>query len=66
MYGQNKKQIGTLVNTVRISSKDIGMAFGISKCATFIMIRDTISSAGIQLANDEFIKILKRGRDTNT
>ena len=55
-----------LVNIVQIFSKVIGMAFGISKCPTLIMKRDISKSEGIQLPNDEFIKILKRERDTNT
>ena len=37
LYGKNKKQVDTLVNTVRIFSKDIGVEFGISKCAVLIM-----------------------------
>ena len=37
LYGKNKKQVDTLVNTVHIFSKDIGMEFGISKCAVLIM-----------------------------
>ena len=34
LYGQNGKQIDTLVNTVQIFSEDIGMEFGIRMCAT--------------------------------
>ena len=65
LYRQNKKQIDTLVNIVQIFKKVIGMAFGIRECATLIMKRDIISkSEGIQLPNDEFIKVLKRERDT--
>ena len=57
LYGQNEKQIDTLVNTVQIFSEDIGMEFWISKCATLIMKRGIISkNEGIQLTNDEFIK----------
>ena len=37
LYGKNKKQVGMLVNTVRIFSKDFGMEFRISKCAVLIM-----------------------------
>ena len=62
MYGQNKKRIGKLVNTVRIFSEDIRMEFGISKCATRIMKRSIISkSEGIQLPNDESIKNIEEG-----
>ena len=37
LYGKNEKQTDTLVNTVRIFSKDIVMEFGISKCAVLIV-----------------------------
>ena len=33
LYGQNEKQIDTLVKKIRIFAKDIGVEFGISKCA---------------------------------
>lgn len=43
------------------------MEFGISKRAALVMKKDIISkSEGIQLPNDEFIKILKREKDTRT
>ena len=62
LYGQNKKRIDKLVNTVRIFSEDIRMEFGISKCATLIMKRSIISkSEGIQLPNDESIKNIEEG-----
>ena len=49
-YGQNEKQIDTLVNTVRIFSEDIGIEFMINECATLIIKRGIISkSEGIQL-----------------
>ena len=57
LYKQNEKQIHTLVNTVQMFSEDIGMESGISKCATLIMKRGTISkSEGIQQPNGEFIR----------
>ena len=34
LYGQNEKQVDTLINTVQIFSEDIRMEFGISKCGT--------------------------------
>ena len=68
LYGQKEKQIDTLVNTALIFNEDFGMELGISKCPALIMKRDVISkSKGMQLTNDEFIKlILKRERDTYT
>ena len=57
LYGQNENQIDTLVNTVRIFSQDIGMEFGINKCAVLIMKRGVLSkNEGIQLPNEEVIK----------
>ena len=62
LYGQNEKQIDTVVNTVRIWSQDIGMEFGIGKCAVLIMKRGVFSrSEGIQLPNDEVIKNVEEG-----
>ena len=57
LYRKDKKQIDTLVNTVRIFSEDTGMKFGISKCATLKMKRGIISkSEGMRTPNDELIK----------
>ena len=67
LYSQNKKQIDTLVNLVRIFNKDIRMGFNITMCVTLIMKRGIISrSEGTQLPNDEVKKILKRETDINT
>ena len=49
LYGQGKKQIQTLVCTVRIINQDTRMEFGISKYGTLIMKKGIISrSEGIQ------------------
>ena len=62
LYDQNKKQIDKIVSTVQIFSKDIGMKFGISTCATLIMKRGIIfSKEGIQLPNDEVIRNTEDG-----
>ena len=34
LYGQSKKQIDTLIDTMRILNDGIGIEFGISNCAT--------------------------------
>ena len=36
LYGKNEKQVDTLVNTVRIFSKDIGMEFRNSELANML------------------------------
>ena len=60
LYGKNEKQIDTLLNTVRIFSKDIGMEFGINKCATVNIKRGRkVTSEGIQLPNGDLIKNLE-------
>ena len=36
LFGKNKKEIESLMNTVRILSENICMKFGIDKCATVV------------------------------
>ena len=42
LFAENKDQIDSLVNTVRIFSEDIKMEFGLSKCGVLIMKRGKI------------------------
>ena len=37
LYGKNEREVDTLAHTVRVFSEDIGMQFGINKCAVLIM-----------------------------
>ena len=37
LYGKNKRELESLVQTVRIFTDDIRMRFGIQKCATIVM-----------------------------
>ncbi|XP_067942810.1 uncharacterized protein [Watersipora subatra] len=46
LYGKNKNEIDTLIQTVRIFSDDIGMEFGLDKCATITMIRGKLTGRG--------------------
>ena len=39
LYAKNEKELDSLVQTVRVFSKDIGMDFGIEKCSMLIMKR---------------------------
>ena len=39
LYSQNEEGLDSLVQTVRVFSKDIGMEFGIEKSATLVMER---------------------------
>ena len=39
LFGKNEREIDSLVKTVQVISKDIGMEFGIKKCGVVIMKR---------------------------
>ena len=45
LYGRNEKEISSLVHTVRVFSSDIGMDFGIKKCATMVMKRGKLDKS---------------------
>ena len=62
-YGKSLEELDSLMPTVRIYSNDIGMEFGVEKCAMIEMKRwKIIYSEGIQLhANSEKIKSLEGG-----
>ncbi len=56
LYGKTQKDLQSLIQTVRIYSSDIGMEFGIEKCASIIMKRGKVTeSDGISLPDDEII-----------
>ena len=37
LFAKNEKELETLIHTVRIYCRDIGMEFGIEKCAMLVM-----------------------------
>ena len=37
LFAKNENKLETLIHTVRIYSQDIGMEFGIEKCALLVM-----------------------------
>ena len=37
LFAKYEKELKTLIHTIRISSQDIGMEFGIEKCALLVM-----------------------------
>ena len=48
-YSRSEKELDSLVQTIRVFSKDIGMEFGIEKCA--ILVREKgkiVKSVGIE------------------
>ena len=62
LYGKSEKQVDTLLNTVRVFSQDIGMQFGINKCAVLVLKRGkVVRSEGIEMLNNQVIKSLGEG-----
>ena len=58
----SEKGLDSLVQTVRVFSEDIGMEFGIEKCAMLVLEKGKIEkSVGIELPDGEFIKPLQEG-----
>ena len=62
MYSRREKGLNSLVQTVRVFSQDIGMEFGIEKCAILVMEKGKIvKSVGIELPDGKVIKSLQEG-----
>ena len=61
LFAKNEKELETLIHAVRIYSQDIGMKFGIDKCAMHVMkrgkryIRDRM-----KLPNQDQIRTLRK------
>jgi hypothetical protein len=61
LYGRNQREIDSQINTVRIFSEDIGMKFGLDKCARLIINRGKVQhTEGIELPEGR-IEDLKQG-----
>ena len=64
LFAKNEKELETLIQAVRIYSQDIGMEFGIEKCAMLVMKSGKRHmTEGIQLPNHEMIQTLG-GKET--
>ena len=63
LYGASKNHLDSLIQVVRIFSKDIKMSFGLDECAILEMRRGIqIGSNGIDLPDDQHIgKIEEKG-----
>ena len=62
LYAMNEKGVDSLIQTVRVFSEDIGMEFGIEKCAVLVMKRGkVVKSEGINLPDYKTIQGLKDG-----
>ena len=62
LYAKNEQSLESLVQTVRTYSNDIGMEFGICKCAVLTLKKGKrVESNGIVLPNGDVMKSLKEG-----
>ena len=62
LYSQNEKGLDSLVQTIRVFSEDVGMEFGIEKCAMLVMKKGKImKSVGMELSDGKVIKSLQKG-----
>ena len=57
VFGKSEREMEALVELVRVYSNDIGMEFGIDKCAVLVMERGMkVRREGIMLPNGELMK----------
>ena len=62
LHSRSEEGLDSLVQRVRIFSEDIGMEFGIEKCAMLVMERGIIvKSVGIESPYGKVIKSLQEG-----
>ena len=62
LYSRNEKELDSLVQTILIFSKDIGMEFGKEKCTMLVIEkRKIVKSVGIELPDRKVIKSLQEG-----
>ena len=57
LYGSDERQIDSLINTVRVFSNDIRMAFGLKKCGLVLMKRSkVVKYEGVDLPDGRRMK----------
>ena len=62
IYSHNEKELDPTVQTILIFSKDMGMEFGIEKCAMLVIEKwKIVKSVGIELQDGKVIKSLQEG-----
>ena len=60
LFAKNERELETLIHAVRIYSQDIGMDFGIEKCAMLVMKSGKRHMTdGIELPNHDRIRTLE-------
>ena len=64
LYSRSEKVLESLVQTVCVFRKDIGMEFGIEKRPTLVRKKGkTVKSVGIELPDDKVIESLQEGEN---
>lgn len=64
LYFKRERPSDFVFQTVRVLRKDIGMQFGIAKCAMLVMKNGkTVKSDGIKLPNEKLIRSLEEGKN---
>ena len=59
IFAKNEKELETLIPAVRIYSQDIGMEFGIEKCAMLVLKRGKFRiTEGMDLPNQDKVRTL--------
>ena len=59
LFAKNEKELETLIHAIRIYSQDIGMEFGIEKCAMLVMKSGKrYMTDGMELPNHDKIRTL--------
>ena len=59
LFAKNEKELETLMQTVRIYSQDIGLEFGLEKCAILVMKSGKRhTTEGVEVPNQVVIRIL--------
>ena len=67
LFAKNEKELETLIQAVRIYCQDIGLEFGIEKCAMLIIRSGKQHMMeGIEQTNEEKIRILGEKETYNT
>ena len=62
LFPKSERTLNSLIQTIRIFSEDIGMQFGIEKCAMLVMKKGKIlNSDGIEFPIDKVNKSLEEG-----
>ena len=59
LFAKNEKELETLIHAVRIYSQDIGMEFGIEKCAMLMKSGKRHMTDGMELPNHDRIRTLE-------